>query len=70
MGLDLVPAYLGTFVGIAMYCLSHHELEFVDVGAAAPEGGPHVRLDGGCRDGGGGLVRWSFGWRGAGGGRS
>jgi hypothetical protein len=61
MGLDLVLVYVGLIVSIAVCCLSHHGLEFMDAAAAASEGGPHERLDGGCRDGSGGLVRWSFG---------
>jgi hypothetical protein len=42
----------------------------LDAEAAASEGGPHERLYGERCGGGGGLALWSFGWRGAGGGRS
>jgi hypothetical protein len=47
-----------------------HDLEVLDAGEAALEGGLHGRLYDKRRGGGGGLALRSFGWRGAGGGSS
>lgn len=55
---------VGSFTGVLQMVV--RECEPLDAGAAALEGGLHVRLYDGRRCGGGGFSPWSCGWCGAG----